>query len=739
MNVSTIFAQPLPPIDISISYKYSQFNSNPDPTTHSIPKEPILDLLFLNNSILTRQDIIDLLKNDGANFQSDSLRILNSSDNSYYQLPKDWQIKISHEPNQKYHLSFWIIPQQDIPSSLQSDVNMLKMELANLTQKFKTDLDEVKFFLQNLADIKNPSSQSPSALSFNRLASIDASHQYEADSVDIAFMYSEPLVRRTPLGVFSAQDPVNFQEECRKNLEILKKKQRKVNAYFEIATVGHLVEVLSMSPKILHIMCHGDFSKDRNMFYLHFENERGELEEVYADQLRDIIKRVNFETKLVFVNACHSLEVAKVFTDAGVPCVIAIQSELKISEDIALKFSESFYWQLFMGKSIDEAFKNAQASALTLGDAHTCCCGHKHKADCEWYKLVKDPEVGLEKAHYVHTPKCRCGQKSKNVFLHEDDCSWAQEFLIEYSSHMELCEGRVCCCSPELAHNESLKFQKIMMNDEIGKQVLFPQMKKGDISIESTYSLLKRRFPIQKILGRNEEMFEVSNFLRSETKRILNIYGSPGIGKTTLAKLTANYMFERGFFKDRISLIMLQQVSSLNYFRYSLFKELLEANNLDMFCEAIGEKSMLFILDTADNLIDAASKDLQKDLAQVIDLNRNVKFIIITREKKGLASIGSCLEFLELKNLQKLDAAKLLVKQAWDDLELDCRDIYRLAENEIFDLIPLTPQSIWSIAQQTKGEGLNTIKNKLLIKKRSQQEISDATKLQEERTKTTLE
>jgi len=284
-----------------------------------------------------------------------------------------------------------------------------------------------------------------------------------------------------------------------------------------------------MSPKILHIMCHGDYNKDRNLFYLHFENEKGELEEVYADQLREIIKRVNFETKLVFVNACHSLEVAKVFTDAGVPCVIAIQSELKIAEDIALKFSESFYWQLFVGKSIDEAFKNAQAAALTLGDAHTCCCGHKHKADCEWYKMAKDPNVGMEKAHYLHEPRCRCGKKLKNKLLHTEGCYWAEAFLMEYSSTLELYEGRVCCCSPELDHNESLKFRKIMLNEEIGKQVLFPQMKKGEIKIESTYSLLKRRFPVQRVIGRNEEMFAMTNFFRSDTKKILNFYGERGI------------------------------------------------------------------------------------------------------------------------------------------------------------------------------------------------------------------
>jgi len=45
---------------------------------------------------------------------------------------------------------------------------------------------------------------------------------------------------------------------------------------------------------------------------------------------------------------------------------------------------------------------------------------------------------------------------------------------------------------------------------------------------------------------------------------------------------------------------------------------------------------------------------------------------------------------------------------------------------------------MWSIAQQMKDEGFNSIKKKLLIKKRSQQEAFDANKFQEERTKITL-
>ena len=39
--------------------------------------------------------------------------------------------------------------------------------------------------------------------------------------------------------------------------------------------------------------------------------------------------------QLVFVNACHSEEVGKIFKEADIPNVIAVQSDLKIEENAA--------------------------------------------------------------------------------------------------------------------------------------------------------------------------------------------------------------------------------------------------------------------------------------------------------------------------------------------------------------------------------------------------------------------
>ena len=91
----------------------------------------------------------------------------------------------------------------------------------------------------------------------------------------------------------------------------------------------------------------GSITRSAKQFYLCFEADNGELYEFYSENLSDIVKNVELKVKLVFVNACHSEEVAQVFVQAGVPCVIAIQSELKIADNVAQKFSNHFYDQIF--------------------------------------------------------------------------------------------------------------------------------------------------------------------------------------------------------------------------------------------------------------------------------------------------------------------------------------------------------------------------------------------------------
>jgi hypothetical protein len=62
---------------------------------------------------------------------------------------------------------------------------------------------------------------------------------------------------------------------------------------------------------------------------------------------------------MVFVNACSSQEVAKVFFEAGVPIVVAVHSDLKIEERAAQEFSKHLYLNLLAEKDFRESLEAA--------------------------------------------------------------------------------------------------------------------------------------------------------------------------------------------------------------------------------------------------------------------------------------------------------------------------------------------------------------------------------------------
>ena len=62
--------------------------------------------------------------------------------------------------------------------------------------------------------------------------------------------------------------------------------------------------------------------------------ENGVLDKVYPHTIKKFIEKVK-KTQLVIINACHSEALGRLFLEAKVPYVIAVQSELKIKEEAA--------------------------------------------------------------------------------------------------------------------------------------------------------------------------------------------------------------------------------------------------------------------------------------------------------------------------------------------------------------------------------------------------------------------
>ena len=119
-----------------------------------------------------------------------------------------------------------------------------------------------------------------------------------------------------------------------------------------MANLDNLEKALNLQTQILHIICHGDYLQSEQKYYLFFENENSELDRITGDRFKEFFKNKINNVKLAFVNACHSEEVGKIFYEAGIPFVIAVQSNLKIEDKAATTFSKTFYMDLISGKTI---------------------------------------------------------------------------------------------------------------------------------------------------------------------------------------------------------------------------------------------------------------------------------------------------------------------------------------------------------------------------------------------------
>ena len=546
-----------------------------------------------------------------------------------------------------------------------------------------------------------------------------SSYQYENNSLqpnpvlDIAIMYAEPLARNDGKATQSLPDAVDYEEESNKIYETLENKKLKIHLAIEIASRDNLVKVLTRNPVILHILCHGEYDKILKKFYLCFETSDGELDPFYADDLRNILSRCGTNIKLVFVNACHSEPVARVFADAGVPCVIAVQSQLQIADVIARKFANEFYHFIFDGHTLGESFDKALLASRSK-DSRSCCCGHQHKPNCKWHQLAIKENYNY--AHLFHDPLCLdCPKKHEHI--HKEGCKWANDFMGTYGPDDWFnvdSEFQTCCCSPELPHDEVLKFTKIAKDPEDSdKLVLYQPKEQGGIIFRKQNSILEKKFPVEKLIGRNKLTYDLFKILRGP-QRFVQLVGKTGVGKTVLAKQIANYLHARNYFRNKIAIINMDKFYSLSSFLSELYSEEEYVNDLKGFCEAMKSKDALFILDKCDSFIQTNPKEFFTQLEGIIQSTRNVRFMFILNQPLNYeVNIAK----VEVGNLYPTDAAKMLLANTpLEKVPLKYRNIEELKTSDLFSKYStISPQIVWLISTSLiNGQSFDKIQRDLL-------------------------
>ena len=140
-----------------------------------------------------------------------------------------------------------------------------------------------------------------------------SSYRYSVDPIDIAILYTSPLIEIVEKKSLTYQqllshDDYNFVEDVSQFVSFLKREKRALNLNVERVSVDQFLKVLKKQPKVMHLMCHSEWSSDMNDFCLYFENDKLELLKVGVDELEKMRKDLK-------IGECENIQLMILCTD----------------------------------------------------------------------------------------------------------------------------------------------------------------------------------------------------------------------------------------------------------------------------------------------------------------------------------------------------------------------------------------------------------------------------------------
>ena len=125
-------------------------------------------------------------------------------------------------------------------------------------------------------------------------------------------------------------------------------------------TKDNFEQILSKRPKIIHLSCHGVRNEQHTMgmnfhsvrdegHFLLFENLVGDGELVSARLLRMVMAQSTNEIEIIFVAACDSEGIGRIFQQCGVKHVVCVEQKQFVLDNAAIHFTTAFYSEIFRG------------------------------------------------------------------------------------------------------------------------------------------------------------------------------------------------------------------------------------------------------------------------------------------------------------------------------------------------------------------------------------------------------
>lgn len=563
----------------------------------------------------TREDLLSHLKSSSTiEINEDSILSYYNSQKCAYQTLKPKEI-FSYSDSDPLKI---LIRKPTFPtvSSLLQKINELEKKIKSLTSEVQ-ETDKPSF-----------KTKKQKTLSF----------QYS--EIDIAMLHGAPLVMGREEECFPIEDSsLDFQAERRKLTGYLTDNDIGAFIRFEAATTENFADILEYKPKIIYISCQGYLKQSPQEFVLAFEqpievsdnkSEIGQIQDMTSETLQTILNNAPQYFQIVIIKGIYSQEMAYVFRNAGFNCVLAVQ-DLKDNTKTD-EFIADFCKNLLKGDTIIKAKEKAE-SKHPDEKGFLCCCAHRHKSTCKWVKSLTLSNT--QKKHNEHALGNCC--KSPGGF-HKSSCIAASDFYMKYSENLDSSSElvleqhiKVCCCANDLDHSKLKKYDLLYSDESVLDQVLFEGPIRSNIEyICPLPAHLKPPYIEKFTTGRRMEIREVIGM--SLTSRGVNVFGFCGMGKTTLLKRAAQYLYERRVFKDGVVYLDFFTKTDIIF----LYRYISNILNLSSFTtkglgDVLSNLDILLILDNIDPLLEQDTKIFIDTFNYLITNTAKPRFIVASR------------------------------------------------------------------------------------------------------------
>jgi len=235
------------------------------------------------------------------------------------------------------------------------------------------DCDITLIHADGTKEVMDTTKENDSGLDVENLKS-DQIQITESFDLDFAYITSLPLVLQTNSNASRKQyvdvPALDIETEERNIIKCLNDAGWRIRFKHEIATQATINSTFEAGAKVIHYSGHGQV----DALVLEKETEPGAGAAFSPKDLyklltarKDKNKRVRIPVKLVFVSACHSRLAGEAFMKAGVEHVVAVRTENELSDQAAKNFTKHFYYALFKGRTVQEAF-NIGKAIIQTGD-----------------------------------------------------------------------------------------------------------------------------------------------------------------------------------------------------------------------------------------------------------------------------------------------------------------------------------------------------------------------------------